>query len=331
MSQISIIVPVFKSELYLKRCIDSILCQTFTNYELLLIDDGSPDSCPEICDEYARKDERIKVIHKKNAGVAAARNSGLDIATGEYVTFVDSDDWIEPDMYQSMMDIARTYECDVVMCDCVKDYDNRSEIYTHDIRSGYYNYEQLKKEYYPHLLMMENVEYPATISNCLLLLKRKLAPRYIEGVRFSEDLLYGAQLIFEAGSFFYMKGKCFYHYVMNPTSVTHTFTIDKWNDYLKLHAETEKFFLKQAEYDFRYQIDLMLLFFVYNAIGNIKGTGLLTKMEKKRMISEILNQIKVRKMFQRICVYKLPISWGLKVYTYAYKFRIGYEFLLLKG
>lgn len=328
---ISIIVPVFKSELYLKRCIDSILCQTFSDYELLLIDDGSTDLCPEICDEYAKKDERIRVIHKENAGVATARNSGLDIANGEYVTFVDSDDWIESDMYQSMMDIAKKYECDVVMCDCVKDFDNRTEIYTHDIRSGYYNYEQLKKEYYPHLLMMENVEYPATISNCLLLLKHRLASRYIDGVRFSEDLLFGAQILYEARSFYYMKGKCYYHYCMNPTSATHTFAMDKWKDYRRLHRETEKYFLERTNFDFRHQIDIMLLFFIYNAVGDIRGTHSLSIQKKKQLILAILDDQIVKEMFKRVKVHRLPISWKLKVYTYLYKYRIGQRFLLMKG
>ncbi len=97
---ISIIVPVYKVEKYLKRCIDSIINQTYKNLEIILVDDGSPDNCGQICDEYAEKDSRIKVIHKENHGVSAARNTGIDIAAGEYLGFVDSDDWIEKDMYE---------------------------------------------------------------------------------------------------------------------------------------------------------------------------------------------------------------------------------------
>ncbi len=94
MPKVSIIVPVYKAEKYLNRCIDSILAQTFTDWELLLIDDGSPDRSGDICDEYAKKDTRIRVFHKKNGGVSSARNLGLDYVQGEYVTFVDSDDWL---------------------------------------------------------------------------------------------------------------------------------------------------------------------------------------------------------------------------------------------
>lgn len=116
MPELSIIVPVYKVEKYLPRCIDSILAQTFGDFELILIDDGSPDGCGRICDEYAQKDKRIVVIHQKNMGVSAARNAGLDIAHGRYIGFVDSDDWIEPQMYEVMMDAIRENGADMAVC-----------------------------------------------------------------------------------------------------------------------------------------------------------------------------------------------------------------------
>lgn len=106
MPELSIIVPVYNVEEYLFKCIDSILAQTFTDFELILIDDGSPDRCGEICDEYAAKDQRIIVIHQQNAGVSAARNAGLDIAQGAYIGFVDSDDVIDASMYQALITAA---------------------------------------------------------------------------------------------------------------------------------------------------------------------------------------------------------------------------------
>lgn len=95
MTEISVIIPVYRTELYLERCIDSVLRQTFRNFELILVDDGSPDKCGEICDRYAKIDDRIKVIHQTNAGVSAARNHGLELATGAYTVFIDSDDWVD--------------------------------------------------------------------------------------------------------------------------------------------------------------------------------------------------------------------------------------------
>lgn len=102
MPEISVIVPVYKVEKFINKCVDSILAQTFTDFELWLVDDGSPDNCGMICDEYARKDERVKVIHKTNGGLSDARNAALDVMQGEYVFFVDSDDWISIDTLDSM-------------------------------------------------------------------------------------------------------------------------------------------------------------------------------------------------------------------------------------
>ena len=113
MPKISIIVPVYNVEKYLRKCIDSILNQTFKDFELILIDDGSTDESGKICDEYNLKDNRIKVIHKENGGLSSARNAGLDIAQGEYIGFVDSDDWIELDMYEELYKICKENDTDV--------------------------------------------------------------------------------------------------------------------------------------------------------------------------------------------------------------------------
>ena len=154
---ISVIIPVYNSEKFLNRCVDSVLKQSYKELDIILIDDGSSDKSGEMCDQYAQMDKRVRVIHQKNRGVSAARNSGLDVAIGDYCTFVDSDDYIESEMYQSMIDIAEQYNCDVIMCDCVKEFGTRTEAYTHDIRQGYYDREQLEKEYFPHLLIMPNI------------------------------------------------------------------------------------------------------------------------------------------------------------------------------
>lgn len=173
MPQITVIVPVYKAEQYLEVCIRSILNQTFKDMEIILIDDGSSDKCPAICDEYAKKDQRIKMIHQKNAGIAVARNEGIRNANGEYITFVDSDDYLEPEMYNEMFQNAKAYDCDVVMCDCIKEFGETSSRYTHNIREGYYDRIQIKTEYFPQLLITPDIEYPALISNCLCLYKNK--------------------------------------------------------------------------------------------------------------------------------------------------------------
>ena len=112
-SKISVIVPIYNMEKYLERCVDSILAQTYTNLEIILVDDGSSDLSPEICDRYAQADSRVKVVHKTNGGLSSARNAGLDIATGDYIGFVDSDDYISADMYRILAERLENSDCEI--------------------------------------------------------------------------------------------------------------------------------------------------------------------------------------------------------------------------
>lgn len=117
---VSIIIPIYKVEKYLERCLISILNQSYKNLDVILVDDGSPDNCGVICDEYAKQDNRITVIHKKNGGVSDARNKGIDIAKGQYITFVDPDDFIHYKYVKTMVDAAEKFGCEVVQCEFEK-------------------------------------------------------------------------------------------------------------------------------------------------------------------------------------------------------------------
>lgn len=124
---VSVIVPIYKVERYIRRCVDSILKQTYKNLEIILVDDGSPDGCPEICDEYEKQDQRVIVIHQINQGLAAARNIGLDNASGAYIFFVDSDDYLDQYVLERMLESAQENDADLVLCNyiCVDDYGNK--------------------------------------------------------------------------------------------------------------------------------------------------------------------------------------------------------------
>ena len=121
---VSIIVPIYKVEPYLRRCLDSIVNQTYTNLEIILVDDGSPDGCPQICDEYAAKDKRIVVIHKENGGLSDARNAGLDICKGEYISFVDSDDWVANVYIEILSKSITESKADIAICNFIKTSQN---------------------------------------------------------------------------------------------------------------------------------------------------------------------------------------------------------------
>lgn len=129
---ISVIVPIYQVEKYLEQCLDSILNQTYRQLEIILVDDGSPDRCGEICDRYASRDSRIKVIHQTNQGLSAARNAGMDIATGEYISFIDSDDYINPHFYEKMEQGFQDYpEAPIIACLAYQDEEDFITPYTH--------------------------------------------------------------------------------------------------------------------------------------------------------------------------------------------------------
>ena len=113
---VTAVVPIYNVEKYLPSCVESILAQTYQNLEIVLVDDGSPDRCGRICDEYAQKDVRIRVIHKENGGLSSARNAGIEACRSEYITFVDSDDFLVADMIEKLLKAAQNEEADIVAC-----------------------------------------------------------------------------------------------------------------------------------------------------------------------------------------------------------------------
>ena len=127
MVELSIIVPVYNGGKYLRQCLDSVVSQTYSAWELLLIDDGSTDGSSAVCDEYAARDSRVKVVHKQNGGQAAARNDGVALAKGRFISFVDCDDWLEPDMYETMIGMLDTHQADIIVCGYTEEYAGRQK------------------------------------------------------------------------------------------------------------------------------------------------------------------------------------------------------------
>lgn len=218
---ISIILPIYKAEPYLRRCVDSILAQTYTNLEVILVDDGSPDGCPAICDEYAAKDRRVVVIHQKNAGVCAARNVGLNASRGDYFGFVDDDDWIEPDMYEVLYDAMRASGADLVSSySCL----------------GEGSPERVGADgcvvYSPHEAMRRLLDNQCDLT-CVWgkLFDRSVAGsfRFSLDVAIAEDVLFNIDVIANSKKVAYVDYRC-YHHVPNAHSVTHRFEPNYWSN-----------------------------------------------------------------------------------------------------
>lgn len=208
MPKISIIVPVYNTEKYLHHCIDSILAQTFTDIELLLIDDGSTDKSGKICDEYAEKDSRVRVYHKENGGVSSARNLGLDKAVGEYIGWVDSDDCIEQEMFEQLVGALKNENCDIAYCD----FCSFSQTYC---MPHYNQKEQFLTDYF---------RIPVN-SLCCTLIRHQL---YLANhIRFDDNNNYGEDLLVTSQLYYFSKGcvhvpDVLYHYTENPNSISHT-------------------------------------------------------------------------------------------------------------
>jgi glycosyltransferase involved in cell wall biosynthesis len=215
---ISIIVPVYNVEKYLPRCIDSILGQTFTDFECILIDDGSLDNCPAICDEYAAKDERIVVIHQKNFGASTARNVGLDRAKGKWITFVDSDDWCDSGMFEYLHAKILENNCEIAVCG-MRIVDERNNVKD---RTDYLFAESIvSSREGMKLLFLPNGFGGFAWSKLIqakILSKNNL--RFNSQIRRREDLLFYFELLHNIHNIFVTPG-IFYNYYMHADSVTH--------------------------------------------------------------------------------------------------------------
>ena len=167
---ISIIVPVYKVEKYLKRCVMSLVNQTLKDMEIILVDDGSPDQSGKICDDLSKMDHRIQVIHKKNGGLSSARNAGIKIAQGKYIGFVDSDDDVELNMFECMVEAAEKYNADFLMSDYIRIINDKEKVLvSKSLEEGLYGKKDVIEKIYPNLIMGETVDYGPILSvwNCI--------------------------------------------------------------------------------------------------------------------------------------------------------------------
>lgn len=210
---ISIIVPIYNVEKYLPDCLDSILAQTYQNLEILLIDDGSPDGSGAICDEYASRDSRFVVIHQPNSGVSVACNTGLDLATGDYITLVDSDDWVDPTMYEVMMRHITEGNFDGAACSTLQEYGTHRKI------CEQFDYHILHQPELTRVVIEEKIR---------AILRRTLIKKiYWDSVRFTpntqtgEDFEVFPHLVHQCKSFVFLPD-LFYHWRMRSQSITHS-------------------------------------------------------------------------------------------------------------
>lgn len=235
--KVSVIVPIYNVEKYLTKCIETIMNQTYKNIEIILVDDGSPDSSGNICDEYAKKDNRIKVIHKDNEGVSAARNSGIDIATGDYVCFVDGDDYVMDDYVEYLLKLSRTGNSDVVLS---------TELFSD------YDLKQIKKDRIKVYTAEETTEailcYKIPIGVYNKLFKRSFLGkdiRFLTELKIGEGFNFNTTAFQKANNVTVGHRKIYFYRKDNPTSVTTKFSAEKWkNGLYALEVIKKNFIIK---------------------------------------------------------------------------------------
>lgn len=263
---VSVIVPVYNVEKYLDRCVGSIVKQTYHNLEIILVDDGSPDDCPAKCDEWAVRDGRIKVVHKKNGGLGYARNSGLEIATGDYVAFVDSDDYIESDMYATLIDAARRYDADMVSCGFRKELaDGTFQTYIEFDSEQVVEGEDLLSLAKRYMLSYWHKSINAGVWHGIY--RRSLVPDFIsERVYTPEDLIFNVTIGLRLKKYVYVN-RCFYNYMYNAAGLCRSYKPDDFEkmvagaNYLKkmlldydIYGEAERYIFTRSIFFHRYFI-----------------------------------------------------------------------------
>ena len=323
--KVSVIVPIYNVEKYLDRCVQSLLHQSLNDIEIILVDDGSPDCCPQMCDEYAKSDKRIKVIHKENAGLGFARNSGLDIATGEYIAFVDSDDYVDIHMYEYLYKRAKEADYDIVYSGVIKEWYG-GKISKSFISNKIYRGQEVENLLADMIAPSPDVkkEGGPNPSVWTSLYKKEIIDKY--NIRFqserkiiSEDIVFHAELLPHCYFVCYYP-EAFYHYIYNDNSLTHRFNEKKIYANFNLYEELLKI-LKKNGLD-RYKLRAMRFFMGYTR-GIILRNILLSNsdfIEKRRMCNIIYNYSGWKNIFQQYPIKR--ISFLRRMILYSIKYRL---------
>lgn len=319
--KISVVIPIYKVELYIRECIDSVLRQSYKNIEIILVDDGSPDACPQICDEYALLDDRIKVIHKKNGGLSDARNQGLKMASGEYVIFLDSDDfWIGDSALEEIVNLLN-FNPDIVYFDRITYYENGSIVKPIGFTLSEINHKD------KNIALSELISHGKFIvSACNKCVKRDILEKnkiwFTTGL-YSEDIDWNFAVTLVANKLFAIDTPI-YGYRRRENSISSSIGKKNIQDLLFIIEKWSAYFLSDKKIDFK-QKELLLGYcnYQYNILLGLLNS--ITKSEQKDLLPRIkslkflLKYDVNKKTHLTFIVYRF---WGFKICRYVLSFYI---------
>lgn len=318
--KVSVVIPVYKVEAYLERCIDSVLAQTLQDLEIILVDDGSPDACPRMCDDYAQRDSRIRVIHKENGGLASARNAGMKAATGKWLFFLDSDDWLEPDGLENLYVVGETHNVDFVRYRAIRSGWPGMEPHApcmvepvRELHEGLYDRNAILEEVYPRLIVTPQLTMGAVVGAWGSLYRmdflRENNLMFYEEVKFSEDLVFSARVVRAAKSFYFIDTPGVYHYFYNPNSISKSFRAGRWDSCKGTIQTCERDFAHDPEYDFSGQLHCLRWFCIMLALNErryLKSYDRRLSYCKKLLADPVLRQTPLKFSV-------LDVSWKQKL------------------
>ena len=301
---VSIIVPVYNAEKYIGRCLDSILCQTFSDIEIIVIDDGSSDKSLKICREYELKDKRIKVVAQENKGVSYTRNKGIKLAKGEFVQFVDSDDYISPDMTEKLMHYVDKYDTDMVICGCVELYDENKRF----VSSEFEGVSEVKDL---------NITYPDIFENFILngpvnkLYKKKcIKEGFPEDMSLGEDLIFNLKYIKNIENIYFTKEN-FYFYEIHEGSLNRRYRENSIEIAEKLYVNNMDFIEYAGLGDkAKTHVSNIFMRFLFYGISDLYSLSGYDKKKKKEVLNFWINNANVEKAVKvsNLCELKYKIS-----------------------
>lgn len=299
MKLVTVIVPIYNVKNYLKHCLDSIINQTYSKLEIILVDDGSTDGCANICDEYAKADNRVRVIHKKNAGLGMARNSGLEIANGEFVVYVDSDDWLEKNMVEKMLMAIDQEQADLAVCGYKKQTSNGKIISTNKCcskRTVFLNDEIKNMVLLPILGAEADAQNDIEREMCVwtnmyrMSIIRENYLRFVsERVYLSEDLFYNIDYIMRVKRAVFIP-ECLYNYRVNSISLTNMYRKNRFQLLCNLYNKEIDILLRYNIYeDAKQRIQRTFIMKMRNSIRILVNSNNETRKERYLDLKAMLN------------------------------------------